>query len=417
MTKAHRVMSDRWSPGRRAVLAALAGTAAAGATRRVLGAATPTLTIGYVHWLHRVDTFSLVFQPARDNGQAGATVGVDDNNTTGRFVGQGFALAAEQTRTADDPVAALNRLIAKGVRLVLTDRPAADVLRLSDAAAPHGVTIFNVGAAEDSLREEDCRDNVIHVAPSFTMLADALAQYLIWKRWRRWLLAYGRHPRDLLLAAAYRRSAKIFGARIVTARQYTGETGSRETDTGLIELQEQLPVFTQNAPDYDVLIAADEGHVFASELPYRTWDARPVAGSAGLMPASWDPNSMQFGGKQLQDRFQAYAHRLMTPLDMNAWTAARMIGTAASYAHTLDPDKILAFMRGPQFTIGAYKGEGLTLRDWNWQLRQPILLSDSGRTVVSISPQPGFLHQFSRLDTLGIDRPESKCKLRTARKG
>jgi ABC transporter substrate binding protein (PQQ-dependent alcohol dehydrogenase system) len=53
----------------------------------------------------------------------------------------------------------------------------------------------------------------------------------------------------------------------------------------------------------------------------------------------------------------------------------------------------------------------LTLRDWNLQLRQPILLSD-GRTIVSVSPQEGFLHQVSELDTLGIDRPESQCRLK-----
>jgi hypothetical protein len=28
-----------------------------------------------------------------------------------------------------------------------------------------------------------------------------------------------------------------------------------------------------------------------------------------------------------------------------------------------------------------------------------------------MSPQPGFLHQHSEVDTLGIDEPESKCKL------
>jgi ABC transporter substrate binding protein (PQQ-dependent alcohol dehydrogenase system) len=50
------------------------------------------------------------------------------------------------------------------------------------------------------------------------------------------------------------------------------------------------------------------------------------------------------------------------------------------------------------------------VRDWDLQLRQPILLTD-GSTIVSVSPQEGFLHQYSELDTLGYDRPESKCKL------
>ena len=41
---------------------------------------------------------------------------------------------------------------------------------------------------------------------------------------------------------------------------------------------------------------------------------------------------------------------------------------------------------------------------------QPILLGD-GRTIVSVSPQEGFMHQYSELDTLGYDRPETKCRL------
>ena len=402
---------------RRAAIGAFAAAAGTGLTPPTRAAASPTLTIGYVHWLHAVQTISLVATPAPDNGRAGAEVAVADNNTTGRFMNQHFALAPVEVRTHDDPVAALAPLIARGIRLVLTDRPAEDVLKLADAGAPHGLTIFNVGAAEDALRQDQCRRNVIHTAPSYAMLADALAQYLIWKRWNRWFLAYGEHPRDLLLATAYRRAAKIFDARIVADRQYKAKAGSRETDSGLVELQEQLPVFTQNVPNYDVLVAADENSVFADYLPYRTWNARPVAGSAGLMPTSWDPNSVAYGGKEMQDRFVAYAHRFMTALDMNAWVAVRMIGTAASYAHTLDPDAVVAYMRGPQFQLGAYRGLSLSLREWDGQVRQAILLSNAGRTVVSMSPQPGFLHERTVLDTLGIDKPESKCKLLHASKG
>jgi ABC transporter substrate binding protein (PQQ-dependent alcohol dehydrogenase system) len=100
----------------------------------------------------------------------------------------------------------------------------------------------------------------------------------------------------------------------------------------------------------------------------------------------------------------------MMPLDMQAWTGARMIGEAATHTGSSDAVKLVSYMKSPEFGIAAYKGQLLTLRDWDLQLRQPVLLSD-GRTVVSISPQPGFLHQSNELDTLGIDRPETKCKL------
>jgi ABC transporter substrate binding protein (PQQ-dependent alcohol dehydrogenase system) len=171
-----------------------------------------------------------------------------------------------------------------------------------------------------------------------------------------------------------------------------------------------MPVFTQQAPAYDVLVAADESEVFASYLPYRTWDPRPVAGSAGLVPTSWHAAQDQWGAIQIQNRFVKLNSRHMTALDMQAWTAARMIGEAASRTKSGDSKAVSDFLRGPDFSIAAFKGQRLTLRNWNLQLRQPILLVD-GRMVVSVSPQEGFLHQVSELDTLGVDRPETKCKL------
>jgi hypothetical protein len=42
-------------------------------------------------------------------------------------------------------------------------------------------------------------------------------------------------------------------------------------------------------------------------------------------------------------------------------------------------------------------------------LRQPVLLADE-RSLVSVSPQPGFLHQNNELDSLGTDQPETECK-------
>jgi ABC transporter substrate binding protein (PQQ-dependent alcohol dehydrogenase system) len=112
----------------------------------------------------------------------------------------------------------------------------------------------------------------------------------------------------------------------------------------------------------------------------------------------------------MQNRFVKLNSRRMTALDMQAWTAARMIGEAASRTSSGDPKTVFDFIKGPDFSVAAFKGQRLTLRDWNLQLRQPILLVD-GRMVVSVSPQEGFLHQVSELDTLGVDRPETKCKL------
>ena len=369
------------------------------------------INIGYLRRAEPRSTLSLIEVPAANDGVAGARLAIDDNNTTGTFLNQQFLLEDVRLVGSADAAAATGALVERGVSLMIADLPAEALLKAADAGAARKLLFFNVGAIDDRLREEDCRANVIHTAPTRSMLADALAQYLVWKQWRRWLLVIGSHAEDKLYGDALRRSAKRFGARIVQEKVFEDTGGARRTDSGVVQVQRQLPVFTQGAPAYDVLVAADESEVFASYLPYRTWDPRPVAGSAGLVPTTWDGSHDQWGAVQLQDRFMRKFSRRMTARDMQAWTAARMIGESASRTRSADPKAMLDFLTGPDFALAAFKGQRLTLRDWNLQLRQPILLSD-GRMIVSVSPQEGFLHQVSELDTLGIDRPETQCRLK-----
>ncbi|MEJ0074441.1 MAG: ABC transporter substrate-binding protein [Alphaproteobacteria bacterium] len=367
------------------------------------------IKIGYLRTPEAKTAISLLDVPPADDGVAGAKLAIADNNTTGRFLKQTFVLEEVRLKEADDPAAAAAALAERGVTAVIADLPPDALLKAADAG--RDLLFFNAGAPDDRLREEDCRANVIHTAPTRSMLADGLAQYLVWKKWRRWLLVTGSHPKDKLFADAIKRAAKRFGAKIVQERTFEDTGGARRTDSGIAQIQRQIPMFTQSTPDYDVLVAADESDVFAPYLPYRTWEARPVAGSAGLTPKSWDPAHDQWGANQLQNRFVAMFSRRMTERDGNAWAAARMIGEAASRGHAKDPKAMLTFFRSGDFSLAAFKGQRLTLRDWNQQLRQPILLAD-GRVVVSVSPQEGFLHQVSELDTLGYDRPETRCRLK-----
>ena len=371
---------------------------------------TLDIKIGYLRRAQHQETISLVQMPPPDNGLAGAQMAAKDNDTTGRFLNQRYFLVDLHLKAGDDPAMAVAELARQGISLIVADLPADDLLKAAEAGKADRILFFNAAATDDRLRQKDCRANVVHTAPSRAMLADGLAQYLVWKKWVRWFLVVGSHERDKLFAAALTRAANRFGAKIVQQREFKDTGGARRTDSGVVQIQQQMPVFTQEAPSYDVLVVADESEVFANNLPYRTWDPRPVAGSAGLVPTSWDASNSLWGGIQMQDRFIAQFKRLMTALDMQAWTAVRMIGEAASRQNSADPKKILDFLKGPELALGAFKGQKLTLRDWDLQLRQPILLTD-GRTIVSVSPQQGFLHQFSELDTLGYDRPETQCKL------
>jgi hypothetical protein len=201
--------------------------------------------VGVLRIEHSRETISIVDIPPADDFIAGAKMAMADNNTTGKFLDQSFTVEDIKLAPDDDPIAAARTLLDKGVRYLIADLPADALLKVADAAKDEGALVFNAGAPDDSLREQDCRANVIHTAPSRSMLADGLAQYLIWKQWKKWFLVVGSHPEDVALGEAYERSAKKFGAKIVEKRVYEDTGGGRRSDSGVVQTQRQMPVFTQ----------------------------------------------------------------------------------------------------------------------------------------------------------------------------
>ncbi|WP_299081803.1 ABC transporter substrate-binding protein [uncultured Ruegeria sp.] len=342
-----------------------------------------------------------------DLGFAGAVLGDEDNGTTGSFLGHTYETAhlAVPPEQADD---AMDQLLAEGVRLFVVLADAPDVLRLTDKAAEAGALVFNASAPEVDLRDANCRRNLLHIAPSRAMNTDAVAQFAVWKKWGDWFLLAGSNPDDVKLADAYRRSATKFGAKISEDRTFEDTGGSRRTDSGHVLVQRQLPIDTQGARDHDVVIAADESDYFGRYLSYHLWTPRPVMGSGGLRPVTFHGAHEAWGATQYQTRFEELTGRYVRPEDYNVWLALRVIGEAVTRANTSDPDGVRDYAVSDEFELAAFKGQKVTFRDWNGQLRQPILLYD-GSITVSVSPQDGFLHQSSPLDTMGLDRAESKC--------
>lgn len=352
---------------------------------------------------------SLLDLPNADDGIAGAKLGIADNNTTGKFTNQNFTLDVLENANADELIAAATKKIAEGENFIAADMEPADLLKLADALAGKDAMVLDVGSSDDTLREENCRANVLHLPPTRTMLADALAQYFIWKQWRNWFLISGPKPEDKAFADAIRRAAKRFGAKIVEEREFKYESGSRRADGGFEQIQQQIPSFTQGVKDHDVVMVADEAQQFGEYIPYRTWTPRPVAGTAGLVAASWHPALELWGGTQFQNRFKRLTGRLMRTIDYDAWLAVRVVGEAATRTKSGTFADLKKYVLSPEFEVAAFKGVKTTFRPWNGQLRQPIIVT-APKLLVSISPQPGFLHQTTELDTLGLDKPETKCK-------
>lgn len=342
-----------------------------------------------------------------DLGFAGAALADEDNGTTGSFLGHTYESTTVAT-TPEEADAALEGLLADGIRIVVILAEAADLLRLSDAAAEAGALVFNASAPEMALRDGECRANLLHVAPSYQMMSDAVAQFAVWKQWTDWFLVSGSNPADVAMAEAYRKSARKFGAKLVEDRVFEDRGGTRRTDSGHVLVQRQLPTFMQGARDHDIVVAADATDYFARYLGYHLWDPRPVMGAGGLVPTTFHAAHEAWGATQYHTRFEALTSRYVRPEDYNVWLALRVVGEAVTRANTVDPDGLRDYALSDEFELAAFKGQPVTFRNWNGQLRQPILLYD-GTITVSVSPQEGFLHQTSTLDTMGLDRPESSC--------
>jgi len=348
---------------------------------------------------------SLLDVPIEDEGILGAKLGLQDNQTTGEFLGHEYILH-ELNLNGDVAIADEAAQWSKdNLRVFVADLRAADLLALADAMPD--ALIFNVRAPDDELRNDDCRSNVLHVLPSRAMLTDALAQYLAWKRWTKLVVATGRHPEDSAYATSMKRAAKRFGLKIVEEKNWISEPGARRTDSGHHSLQSEVPVFTQ-FKDHDVLVVADEGDEFGEYMMFHTTRARPVVGTQGLIPTSWHRSQEQWGATQIQRRFEKLSGRWMTARDYSAWAAMRTLGETVTNTSSDSPDALREFILSDKLKLAAFKGVALNYRSWNGQLRQPILLAGP-RMLVSVSPQDGFLHEFTELDTMGFDEPESSC--------
>lgn len=336
-----------------------------------------------------------------DDGIAGAELALQDNATTGRFLGQDWALDTTWVYEGEDVAEAARALLATA-DLLIFDGPAAALLAVADLPEAAGALILNAGAEDEALRSADCRANVLHTAPSLSMRSDALMQFLRMRRWDDLALIAGPYPEDLAFADALRRSAAKFQLDIETEKSWDLGTDMRRNAA------EEVPLFTQSLSGADAILIADAWSDFGPFVMFNTWEPVLLAGTEGLTPVAWSPVQEQWGAEQLQNRFLALAERPMGARDYAAWAAMRAVGEAVTRTNAADAATLRAYMLSPEFELAGFKGRPLSFRAWNGQLRQPIPLVHP-RGLVAMAPLEGYLHQRSELDTLGLDQPESAC--------
>lgn len=376
-----------------AVSSVLLGSAAQAAT---------ALQIGYLeHSPERGPVLSNVIPEPTDAGLRGAELAIVDSNSAGKFLGYSYQLDSAISDDTAQLLTEARTLHDKGLRVFVVNAPASTLQTLSQQL-PDSL-LFNAGSADDALRTHTCLPNVLHTLPSRAMLADALGQFLAARRWNRALLIVGQTEEDRAYAASLRRAAARFGLKIVAEKTWSFDNDQRRS------AQTEMPLFTRSDKEYDVVLVADEQGDFGEYVPYHTDLPRPVAGTQGLTPTGWHKTVETYGAAQLQKRFEDSYNRWMNDRDFAAWMAVRSIAAAARLNATT-PQAIQHVALSGELPLDGFKGRKLSYRDWSGQLRQPIPVVQP-RALVTTSPQEGFLHPVTDLDTLGFDKAESLCNL------
>ena len=351
-----------------------------------------------------IRAYERIILKTREHPFAGAEVGIDEAAALQRVTNTEFALERIVADSAADITPAVLAAVNAGAHFILLDAPAAAYKPLAAALRERDVLVFNVSEPDDVLRRDLCAAEFVHVYPSRAQLMDGLVQFLVARKWRDLLVFEGPLSVDAAMSAAFAHSTQKFGARIVAHRHFVPGTDPRERE------QNDPALLSTINRDFDAVFVADAAFDFARTVPYRLARPRPVIGSIDLRPLAWHWTWERYGAPQLNSRFdKKTGGRHMEGADWAAWLAVKMVVQSVLRTHSTDFAADRAFiLRDGSFD--GDKGLAVSVRPWDHQLRQAILLT-APYEVVAAAPIEGFLHQTNELDTLGDDEPESPCHL------
>src|SRR6516162_80254 len=341
----------------------------------------------------------------REHPFVGAQVGLDEAQALGRVAGTQLAIERFSVASPADVAGAVAQARAtRDMHFFIVDAPAEAFKPLADAVRGRDILVFNATVTDDTLRRTACAAEFVHTLPSLAMYMDALVQDFVSRKWSSLLVLEGPLAEDAVMAKAFERSAQKYGARIVARAQFKPGTDPRERE------KNDPALLTAINRDYDVVFVADHSFDFARQVPYHTVRARPVVGSIDLEPVAWHWTWEHHGAPQVNSRFQKLpGGRHMEGADWAAWIAVKMMAQATLRTRSVDFDKQRKFML-EEGSFDGDKGLAVSVRPWDHQLRQSVLLA-APYSVVARAPVEGFLHKTNELDTLGVDEPETPCRL------
>lgn len=324
-----------------------------------------------------------------------------------------LGITAEIRQLELDPDSNIEQQIAEipPSGLAILDLPVDTMVEVARLSDQNKIVTFNVRHSHLYLRESLCLKHLFHSIPSDRMYFDALSQFLIYRGWRKVLLVHGSSQRDAERVQSLLDSFKKFGTTVVDQREFTLSHHPDDRDRN-------RPDFLTGGVSYDVVAVIDTQKDYGRYLQYSTRSARPIVGDVGLTPGSWHFALERYGAPQLNERYRSFKKDqplgpqvAMTDAEFAAWSVVKLITNSINTREQMNNLDIMTVLSDPASQVDLYKGTRGSIRQWNNQLRQPVLLA-APDAVIAIAPMPRFLHQKHYVDTLGLDEPESECQLR-----
>jgi len=368
------------------------------------------LTIGYVEVAgdpryEPITGYGRRILKSREAPFMGAQVGLDEAQALSRVAKIELALERISVPSpAEVAPAVVQARATHDMHFFVVDAVAEAFKPLADAVRGRDILVFNATVPDDTLRRTLCAAEIVHTLPSLAMNMDGLVQHFVSRKWSNLLVLEGPLPPDAAMVKALEQSAQKFGARIVAHRQFKPGTDPRERE------KNDPALLSAINRDYDVVFVADIAFDLARQVPYHTIRPRPVAGSIDLEPVAWHWTWEHNGAPQVNSRFEKRSGgRHMESADWASWIAVKMVAQAALRTRSTDFETHRKFILR-EGSFDGNKGLAVSVRHWDHQLRQAILLA-APYAVIAQAPIHGFLHKTNNLDTLGDDAPESPCRL------
>jgi ABC-type branched-subunit amino acid transport system substrate-binding protein len=330
--------------------------------------------------------------------QQGAALGLDDANALATLFGKTLRL---ETASASDAAGAAREargLARSGAVTVIGGSGAGVAEGLRDAAAD-GVLVMNVAASDDRVRNDRCERRLFHVAPSITMLVDALAQWVVdQRRFTRWAVEGDGGARAGDIEAAARRALPRLGGSVVEPaaadiRLLAGPDDSVRSALARARGEGRRDRVAGIGGDVPLTLGAEE--------------------AAGLWVMSWHPELERFSARELNARFRRRFNAAMTEPSWAAWAAVKLVGEAIVRGNATGTAAVVAFLESaPPFD--GHKGSALTFRKWDHQLRQPLYVA-APRKRDEITGRRGPFAVLADvpggdLDTIGTSAADTRCR-------